>query len=408
MASQPDYDVLIAGGGMVGASLAIALASTNARIGLIEAVPQQAASQPSYDDRGLALSLSSQRILAGLGFWEDLISRSHPVRAIHVSDRCHFGCVRLHAATLGIPALGHVVQAHALGEVLLKQLSMKTNIDFICPANVRSVHISPDKTQLEVVGKDGEQILTSHLVIAADGAHSPIRQSLGIEVDQMNYGQTAIVTSVTPERSHKDTAFERFTPDGPLALLPLNKDRCVVVFTVATNQADEYLALDDEVFLFRLQQSFGRRLGVLRQAGPRKSYPLRCILAREQVRERLVVLGNAAHTLHPNGAQGFNLCLRDIAGLAEILIPTLRAGEDPGRRKILNRYLDMRLPDQKAVHRFSHGLATLFYNELPHKVLLRNSAMAMMNLVPPLKRQFMRRATGLYGNQPRLVRGAPL
>lgn len=408
MASQPEYDVLVVGGGMAGATLAIALAASQRRVGLVEAVPQTAPEQPSYDDRGLVLSVSSQRVLKGLGLWDSLQIRSHPVRQVHVSDQRHFGCVRLRADALGMSVLGHVVQAQALGAVLQQTLSAVGNIDFICPARVQTAEILPDQANLHISSNGDERILHTRLLVAADGSRSPLRQAFGIEIDHQDYNQTAIVSSVTPERPHHDTAFERFNPNGPLALLPLNANRCVLVFTVPTAQATEILDLPDDAFLARVQQAFGRRLGCLQEPGPRKSYPLHSIIAKEQVRERLVVLGNAAHTLHPNGAQGFNLCLRDIAGLAEVLLPVLRQAGDPGLRRVLNLYRDLRKPDQAAVHQFTHGLASLFYNEIPHKVMFRNSMMLILEMMPPLKNRLALRAMGLTGKQPRLVRGVTL
>jgi len=391
---------------MVGASLASALCVEQFRIAIVEAVSSRSDNQPSYDDRGLALSLSSQRILAGLGLWDKLCST--PIRHVHVSDRKHFGFVRLHAEMLHIPALGYVVTARELGRVLLDRLDMTDNIEFFCPATVDAVRIEPACAKV-IVNIDGvTRTLTSQLVIAADGTHSRSRELLGITVQIKDYGQTAIVTNVTPEIPHHDTAYERFTESGPLALLPLPDQRCAVVFTVNTCDAGHYLQMDDYTFTNCLQRRFGRRLGRFQHIGARKSYPIKMISAYEQVRDRVVILGNSAHTLHPNGAQGFNLCLRDVAGLAEILIPALSENKDVGEQELLNIYLAARQKDQRHVMRFSHGLATLFYNELPHKVLVRNAGMLLTDMVPIIKRSFLRQAMGLYGRQPSLVRGLAL
>jgi len=191
-------------------------------------------------------------------------------------------------------------------------------------------------------------------------------------------------------------------------LLPLPEQRCAVVFTVNTQDAGHYSEMDDDGFMICLQSRFGRRLGKFQRIGARKSYPVKLVSVREQVRERLVILGNSSHTLHPNGAQGFNLALRDVAGLAEVLIPALRANKDLGERQLLNTYAAARQNDQQCVMQFSDGLATLFYNELPHKVFIRNAGMLFMDMSPPLKRSFLRRAMGIYGRQPSLVRGLAL
>lgn len=408
MTLPPDYDVIIAGGGMVGASLAIALVGENIRIAVIEAVSASADDQPSYDDRSLALSLSSQRVLHGLGLWDAVAATACPVEHIHVSDQHHFGCVRLHAAAMQVPALGYVVIARELGRVLRQELAGAGNIDFICPATVEKVAIQADRAMVQLRQGKESKLISGRLLVAADGAQSRVRELLGIPAVIKDYGQTAIVTNVTPQKPHRHTAYERFTAQGPLALLPLTENRCAVVFTVSHDQAEMFMTMDSREFLDRLQARFGPRLGKLERPGVRKSYPMRLITVREQVRERIVVLGNSAHTIHPNGAQGFNLCLRDIAGLAEVLVPAVRGGDDPGQQQVLSAYQDLRTRDQKAVIRFSDGLTRLFYNDLPHKVLLRNAGMLLLDLMPPLKKAFMQRAMGLHGRQPALVRGAPL
>jgi 2-octaprenyl-6-methoxyphenol hydroxylase len=405
MNSLHDYDVVIVGGGMVGASLAVALSSENIRIAVIEPVTPRTQEQPSYDDRGLALSISSQRILQQLGLWDAISATANPIAHVHVSDQYHFGFVRLHAERLHVPALGHVVLARELGQVLMGRISATKNIDFICPAQVSDVVIHADKAEVTLLRDDTTSTITAQLVIAADGSHSPVRKMLGINADFKDYGQTAIVTNVTPGKPHHNTAWERFTKQGPLALLPFTENRCVAVFTVVSESAEHYMNMSDDDFLASLQTRFGRRLGNFKKPGKRKSYPMQFIIAQEQVRERVVILGNAAHTLHPNGAQGFNLCLRDIAGLAEILLPAIRAGSDPGSRHLLNRYHELRQPDQNRITKFTDGLASMFYNDLPHKILFRNTGMLLMDTCPSLKQSFALRAMGLYGKQPAMVRG---
>jgi 2-octaprenyl-6-methoxyphenol hydroxylase len=405
MSLQPDFDVVIVGGGMAGASLAIALAAENTRIAMIEAVLPGAEDQPSYDDRGLALSLSSQRILNSLDLWDAVCDSANPIEHVHVSDQHHFGFVRLHAEQMNLSALGHVVLARELGRILMERISVLNNIHLICPARVRDIVIHPDHAEVILLQDGNKSKITAHLVVAADGSSSPVREILGISTDSRDYGQTAIVTNVTPGKPHNNTAFERFTEQGPLALLPSIENRCVVVFAVGSESAEQYLNMSDDEFLTLLQSRLGRRLGKFQRLGKRKSYPMQLILAREQVRERVVILGNAAHTLHPNGAQGFNLCLRDIAGLAEILLPALRNGDDPGHRHLLNQYQDLRISDQSRVTRFTDGLVKMFYNDLPHKIWIRNTGMLLLDICPSLKRSFALRAMGLHGKQPAMVRG---
>lgn len=393
---------------MVGASLACALAGAPLRVALVEAVPVRSDQQPSYDDRGLALALASQRIYAAVGVWPKLQPEATPIRRIHVSDRGHFGFSRLDADLVGVVALGHVVVARQLGEVLLAHLAGQDNVDVVCPASLETVRLHAELVEATVAEGAHRRTVTTRLLIAADGGRSPVRQHLGVETDERDYGQTAIVANVTPERSHDNTAFERFTKDGPLALLPLTGQRCVAVSVVRTEDVASWLAMDDASFLSELTIRSGRRLGRFVQVGTRRSYPLKLVVARKNVGPRYAVIGNAAHTLHPNAAQGLNLGLRGAAALAERLVQACRIGMDPGGPDVLRAYDDARRQDQCRVIRFSDGLARLFYNDFFPLVIARNLAMLAIDVVPPLKRELMRRAMGIAGPQPRLVRGVPL
>lgn len=403
-----DYDIIIAGGGLVGASLACALRNENVRIAVIEPVTPKMAEQPSYDDRGLALSHSTIQILDGLDIWQSVKKSANPIRRVHVSNQKHFGFVRLHADMMQVKALGYVVIARDLGQVLLKKIEEAKNIDVLCPANVKGINVLFEFAEVTISENNKTKIIKSKLVVVADGAQSKLRDLLGIETEKKDYQQTAIVSNITPDQPHQDTAYERFTESGPLALLPLTKQRCVVVFTVNSKNAEQYMEMGDDKFLQALQSRFGRRLGEFQRIGARKSYPIKQVNVNEPIMDRVVILGNAAHTLHPNGAQGFNLGLRDVAGLAEILVPAIRTENDPGDRILLENYLALRAQDQKRVIRFTDGLASLFYSELPHKVIARNLGMLSTNMIPPLKKYFMRKAMGLHGKQPALVRGVPL
>ena len=403
-----DYDIIVAGGGLIGASLACALGSEECRIAVIEPVSFKQPEQPSYDDRGLALSYSSIQILRGLGLWHSVIDSASPIKHIHVSNQHHFGFVHLHAEKVNVKALGYVVIARDLGRALLNEIEKKNNIDFICPATVQDIKLQPDHAQVSISRNKKTAVLNCKLVVIADGTQSKLRELLGMETETHDFRQTAIATNVTPGRPHQDTAWERFTTSGPLAVLPLTKNRCAVVFTVNTEETEQYLNSDDSYFLQALQDRFGYRLGRFQHVGARKSYPIKKINLKNPVLNRAVFLGNAAHTLHPNGAQGFNLGLRDVAGLAEILVPAIRTGKDPGDMLLLENYLDLRLRDQQRVMCFTDGLASLFYNDLPHRIFARNTCMLIANIFPPLKKAIMRGAMGLHGKQPALVRSVPL
>ena len=393
-----EYDIIIAGGGLVGSCLAVALAESGARIAVIEAIPYQSESQPSFDDRGLALSQSSRKILEAIGLWSVVSGHACPIRRVHVSDRGRFGFMRLHAADLDLDALGYVVTARELGRAVIASIQTHENIELVCPATTVGVVQDTDKVAVSL-DMDGAAVeYNCNLLVAADGARSRISSGLNIPVRSRDYGQTAIVANVTPEGFHEHTAYERFTSTGPVALLPLSGQHCKMVFTVESEDAGYYMDLSDMDFLEKLQERFGRRLGRFTRIGARTAYQLMLQEAEHQIRGRIVLAGNAAHTLHPHGAQGFNLSLRDIAALRHSLLPVLKEGGDPGDPVLLEAYLMDRRPDQQRIMNFSDRLADLFYNQDPLKVVARNGAMVLMDLVPVFKRQLLFLTHGVSGS----------
>ena len=390
---------------MVGASLACSLINLNIRIAMVEAVPLRADNQPSYDDRGLALSLSSKRILTRLELWQQVKATACAIKHIHVSDRGHFGFVRLHASDLNVDALGHVVIARELGLALMSRISQAGNIDYLCPAEVQDIKIDYDNVSVSLSDDRLTESLTGKLLVVADGANSGLRQKLGIAALVKDYRQTAIVTNISPERPHNNTAYERFTDSGPIAMLPLQGNRCVMVYTVPADEAQAYLEMETSEFQERSWKRFGRRLGRFSRTGTLKLYPLKFVETEEQVLSRVVLLGSSAHTIHPNGAQGFNLCLRDVAALSEHLETAIEHNQDVGDRKVLEAYFFSRETDQKRVMEFSDRLATIFHNDQLAKIILRNSGMFVTDIIPSVKREFIRRAVGISGKQPAMVSG---
>ena len=407
--SEPNrYDMIIVGGGMVGASLAIALARSGLKLALIEAFTPGADSQPSYDDRAIALAYGTRRIFEATGVWPTLAECAEPIRDIHVSDRGHFGFTRLNATDEGVPALGHVVTARELGHVLLERMRQNPDLEVIAPARVTGFEDRGGQVLVEIERDGVMSSLLCRLLVAADGGDSAIREQLQVPVQRWQYGQSAVVTNVAPAQPHRNVAYERFTDTGPVALLPMTGQRCAVVWTVRDEQVDEVLGLDDGAFLAAFQARFGYRLGRFRRVGRRAAYPLSLLRARESVRGRVAIIGNAAHTLHPIAGQGFNLGIRDVAALAEVVDDAFKAGVDIGAEETLAAYEAWRVAEQRNVALATDGLARLFSNPLMPVRLGRNLGLLAMEFLPGAKRPLARAAMGMLGRQPRLARGVPL
>ncbi|HSN51848.1 MAG TPA: 2-octaprenyl-6-methoxyphenyl hydroxylase, partial [Woeseiaceae bacterium] len=343
------YDIVIAGGGMIGASLALALAPLGLRIAVAETVARGEPRQPSFDDRSTALSRSTQRMFEAMGIWDDVIPAATPIRRIHVSDRGRFGFSHIDAAQQGVDALGYVVINRVLGDVLQSALAKAETVDVLCPARVVDIDTSGASAGVSVeTGGGDRQALDCQLLVAADGANSTLRPMMGICATKTDYGQHAIVGNLLPEKPLDNCAYERFTDDGPLALLPVADDRAGFVWIVSSDNADRVLALDDDTFLGELQAAFGYRLGRLSRVGKRAAYPLSLSKAVRLTSERAVLVGNAAHGLHPVAAQGFNLGMRDVAALCDCIADARGASPaaDLGDPDLLARYAQWRRSDQ--------------------------------------------------------------
>lgn len=404
------YDVIIVGGGLVGASLACALAPLDMRIALIEAVPFRAASQPSYDDRTLALSASSCSILEAMGLWPELQANATAIREIHVRELDRPGHVVLSPSELGLDRFGHVVEARAFGEVMARILPAASCLELYCPAAVTTIDVEEKRVGVAFSDEGGAGSLEGRLLVGADGAQSFVRDALGIEAERHEYGQTAVICNVTPEQDHRGRAYECFTRTGPFAIMPHVNGRCGLIWCDETARAQELMELGDDQFLRLAQARFGDHLGRFLKIGRRSSYPLRLVRAVEDVRPRAVILGNAAHAIHPIGAQGFNLGLRDVAVLAEVLADAVRrsAGADIGSLDVLRRYSSWRAPDHQGTIAYSDGLARIFSNPTRIASLARTVGLLAHAFVPPLRRQLAVRAMGFRGRIPRMAMGEPL
>jgi len=398
------YDIVIAGGGMVGASLALALAPLGLRVAMVELVPRAEDAQPSFDDRSTALSRSTQRMYEAMQLWNDIAVAATPVTHIHVSDKGRFGFSHIDAEEQQVEALGYVVINRVLGDVLQKALDKTPGLDVLCPAQIIGTRLGPDNAVVTVEHTGGEtEELTSRLLVAADGAKSSVREMIGISAKHVEYGQKAIVGNLLPEKSLANCAYERFTQNGPLALLPINDGRAGFVWTVSDNDSDRILALDDQSFLGELQEAFGNRLGTFAQVGRRAAYPLVLSKAMRLTATRAVLVGNAAHGLHPVAAQGFNLGLRDVAALCDCI-----ADSDLDDPELLERYAAWRKSDQSKLVGFTDGLVKLFGHSGRPMRVLRDLGMLGFDLVPGVRSMFAKHAMGLAGRLPRLSRGVPL
>ena len=395
-------DVLIVGGGLVGASLAIALDGAGLRVALAEAAPPRVDLQPSYDERNLVLSRASVNALEALGVL-GAGTPATPLHRIHVSRRGDFGAVRFDAAELGLPAFGAVLPARELGNALLRRLDGCAGLERIAPAT--AVAVDPDDghgvTVAFACGEARRRVRT-RLLVAADGTESFVRAAHAIEAVRHDYGQSAFVTTLTTERPLDGSAYERFTDSGPVALLPLGERRAGLVLSVPRCDAASVAALDDDAFLAFVHERFGWRAGRFSRPGRRKPYPLARMLAARTTAARCVLVGNAAQTVHPIGAQGFNLGLRDALTLAELLRDAHARGGDPGDAALLARHVELRAPDRAATTSFSDDLVRLMGNDsLPLRVL-RSLGFHAIDRIGPLKHRFALRGMGYRGNVPAL------
>ena len=401
------YDILIAGGGLVGSALAVALSQTRWRVGVLEARPFEPGGEPGYDDRVSALSYTSRRILSGLGLWSTLAADACPIRHIHISDRGRFGFARLDHREEGVEALGYVLANRRLGQVLQQAVAARPGLDVIAPARLRALAVEGEHVSV-TVDTGGETVgLRARLLVGADGTASTVRDHVGIQTRQSDYGQSALIANVTPERDHGNRAYERFTASGPLALLPMCDRRCALVWSHRREDLAATERLDDAAFLRALQAAFGYRLGRFLRVGRRSSYPLSLVRARRDWRERVALVGNAAHTLHPVAGQGLNLALRDVAVLAELVAAT-PAGGDPGRPALLRAYEQWRARDLRDVVRYTHGLVSLFGSERAPLAFARDAGLLAMDTLAPIRHAVARQGMGLRARLPRLGRGLSL
>ena len=403
MTSQTDFDIIIAGGGLVGGSLAAALAGSDLRVAVIEPYTMDSLEQPGYDERTVALTYSGREIFSETGVWDRINELgAEPIVDIHVSNRGHFGMVHLRAKDAGTKALGYVIPTRVIGEVINQQLTNCDNVELICPATVSKICDLADMTRVSIEESGNSQILHASLAVIADGGRSNL-----IAANQtIDYDQRALLTIVRADRPHHGRAYERFTDEGPLALLPHSGQRYAVVWTSSPQRLEQRMAMSDMDFVDVLQEAFGDRAGILSKPSARKSYPLSRGTVDRPVSGRSVMIGNAAHIVHPVAGQGFNLGLRDVSILADLILQAQDEGTDVGDTTLLDQYVSMRQRETDRVQQFTHGLISLFSHSSPVTALARNLAMSGIELLTPAKRFLLRRTMGLYARD-QTLRSSP-
>lgn len=412
MTETLEFDIAIIGGGMVGASLASLLSASQPQwqIALIEINPLQSENTDKYssafDARSTALAYGSAEIFQQLGLWPQLQQHLTPIRQVHVSDSGHFGGAVIDAAEHQVDAVGYVVENTWLGSVLSAHMQQQKNITCFAPARVETLLPQRGGMLLGLSARDNIDFkLRCNLAVIADGGESPMRRALGIATDAVDYHQTAIIANVAFSQPHKHVAYERFTAEGPLALLPLggspDSQRAALVWTLPEKEAAHHMGGSDTEFLTALQERFGQRLGRFERVGRRYGYPLQLITAEEQIRSHLVLVGNAAHFLHPVAGQGFNLALRDCVSLTETLLEAQQQKKNIGELGVLQNYLRRQERDQLLTIQFSDRLVRSFSSSNLPLIALRHLGLISLAGLPSMKKIFAAQTMGTAGRQPR-------
>lgn len=382
--------VIIVGGGMTGATLALAISHLSAGklpVHLVEAIAPDSQAHPGFDARAIALAAGTCQQLARVGIWQALRECATAISTVHVSDRGHAGFVTLDADDYSLPALGQVVELHDVGQRLFALLRKAPGVTLHCPARVDSFTRSQDSVDVVL---DNGVTLSGKLLVAADGSRSALGEQCGIAWQQQPYEQLAVIANVTTAVSHDGRAFERFTEHGPLAMLPMSDGRCSLVWCHPLENRDEVLSWSDARFCQELQQAFGWRLGRITHSGSRNAYPLSLTTANRAISHRMALVGNAAQTLHPIAGQGFNLGLRDVISLAEMLAQA----KDPGEYALLSHYQQRRADDKSATVGVTDGLVHLFANRWAPLVAGRNVGLMAMELFTPARDALAQRTLG--------------
>lgn len=394
-------DVAITGGGMVGATLAAALAMEGVRVVLIDHAAPASQQSTQYDGRASAIALATQRIFEHTGAWESMRAGAEPILDIRVTDRDGPFFLHYDHHEVGTAPFGYIIENRVIRCALHERLRTLESLTWLAPATVAEIRREPGMATLML--EDG-RICHAPLLVGAEGRQSPLRAHAGIGVREFRYGQTAIVCTIAHELPHAGIAVERFLPSGPFAVLPMTGQRSCIVWTEADDLAPRYVALDPAELLAELRARVGDWLGKITLAGPCFTYPLRLQLADDYTSRRLALVGDAAHAIHPIAGQGVNLGLRDVAVLSELVVGAFRLGLDVGNDALLAHYQRWRRFDAVSMALVTDGLNRLFSNRSGALRLARGVGLEMVGKIPPLKRFLMRHAMGLVGDLPRMMR----
>lgn len=403
--SNENFDIVIAGAGLAATSLIVALSQVGFSIAVLEThLPELP--KPSLDSRPLSLTYGSKKILETLGIWQGLTEHAEAIQTVHVSQAKHFGVLRFRAAEEGVPALGYVVSFDELQNLLYQRAANTPAVQFIPIEKITGIQYQAGKTAITVQTINGEKIFHAQLFAAADGTHSPSRDLLGIPALEKTSEDVALTALLELTEPHQHCAYERFTEHGIIAILPLrNLQRCRIVWSLPKEFAETVAEWSDQKLAEYLQNAMHGRLGDWRLLERGKVFPLQTVQAAEQVAPGAVLLGNAAHTLYPIAAQGFNLGLRDNAILAEMLVESHRQGQLLGEITVLKHYAAARRADQRWISGFTGAVGQFFDLHIPGLAAIRAAGLLATDLFPPLKRRLARRLMGLAGKVPKLSLG---
>lgn len=412
------YDLIIAGGGMIGASAAIALSQLGLKIALIELNPPEQTTNTSFDQRAVALSAASVSIFKSLGIWDSIQPLAESIKKIHISDQGHFGFARINAEDYPIESLGEVIPLDQTGPTLWQVIKQNKNIEIYSPFELVNIVTKSaceksdgkvsEQVKVALINKNDavEHVISAKLLIGADGTFSSVARLAKIDIQNTEYQQHAIIANISTQQSHQNRAFERFTASGPLALLPLTHNRLSLVWCNRSDDIEALMACDDDEFRGKLQRAFGYRLGAISKVGVRTQYPLSLRVAEKPFSDRVLLLGNAAHTLHPIAGQGFNIGIRDVAALADHIERAITANQhDLGSTEFLRDYQTSRGKDWQTTISATDWLVRIFSYEFLPVIFARDKALNLLDKIPFLKRQLAYSAMGMANQSAKLTRG---